>query len=226
MALADQVQVDLSSIANGAWCNVGGGPMFGCSTLPTGTLTANGSVFNIAGANGGNNAWFSSVAANNGAGTVSVTIPINVVGATTVSTLMNTFWGQAAAEDVVTFTGSAGAIYSVNLVGNQNIRDYNNYVWTNSISGTTTNAWNNNNGQRLDEQIFNLPSEFADQTLESMSITDSGNQVSSRVFLAGLTVDPGSNAMAVPEPASLALVGGVLMFAGLVFRRRRAQARA
>jgi hypothetical protein len=54
-----------------------------------------------------------------------------------------------------------------------------------------------------------------------MTITDTGNQASSRIFLAGLTVDPGSP-VAVPEPASLALVGGVLMGAGILFRRKRA----
>lgn len=216
-AFSDEVPIDLSSVANASWCNVGR-PMFGCTTLPTGSLDVNGTTFNIAGGNGGNNAWFSSVAANNGSGTVSVTIPVNVANATKVFTLMNTFWGQASAEDVITFTGSAGATYSVNLIGNQDVRDYNDYIWTNSISGNTAAAWSNGSGQRLDEQTFVLPASFANQMLESITVTDSGNDVFSRIFLAGLTVDP----VSTPEPATMALVGVALIGAGLFFRRKRA----
>jgi len=197
--------------------------MYGCSTLPSGTLNVNGTVFDIAGANGGNNAWFSSAAANNGPGTVNVTIPINLKGATTVYTLMNTFWGQTVGSyDTVTFTGSSGTTYSVDLYGDKDIRDYNAADWTNSVSGNTQQAWTNStDSQRLDMQTFVLPSDFADQTLVSMTITDNASTVYSRIFLAGLTVDP-ADPVTVPEPAPLALVGGVLIAAGIFFRRRRA----
>lgn len=43
-------------------------------------------------------------------------------------------------------------------------------------------------GQRLDRQEYVLPKEAARQTLESVTITDSGNIGLSRAVLAGLTV--------------------------------------
>jgi hypothetical protein len=46
----------------------------------------------------------------------------------------------------------------------------------------------NGDGQRLDEQVFELPAAFKTQTLVSITITDSGNQGEQRSFLAALTV--------------------------------------
>ena len=110
---ATSVSIDLSAFANGSWCNVGGGPMVNCTALPSGSQVFNGQNFDIAGANGGNNAWFSSAAANNGPGSVSLTIPVNVANVVSAYTLMNTFWGQSGATpyDSVTFTGSLGNVY-------------------------------------------------------------------------------------------------------------------
>jgi len=68
-------------------------------------------------------------------------------------------------------------------IGNINIRDYNNGSYTDSIAAicqesrsfATINAWTNGaDGQRLDEQIYELPSSFKGQTLVSVTITDSG----------------------------------------------------
>lgn len=87
--------------------------MVNCTALPSGSQVFNGQNFDIAGANGGNNAWFSSAAANNGPGSVSLTIPVNVANVVSAYTLMNTFWGQSGATpyDSVTFTGSLGNVY-------------------------------------------------------------------------------------------------------------------
>lgn len=224
VSMASSVAVDLSSYANGSWCNVGGGSLFGCSSLPTGQQTYNGELFNISnGASG--NAWFSSVATGNGAGTTSLTIQTNVTNAVSVKTLMNTLWGQnGVSYNSITFNGTGGATYTENLTGNNALRDYNNYVWTNSIVQPTTVAWTDVS-QRLDEQVFTLPSSFQGQTLTSITLTDSGNYMFSRVFLAALTVDtnPTTSADAVtPEPAYLAMAGMGLLGVGLLFRRRRA----
>jgi hypothetical protein len=232
LAAAEPVSVDLSGFANGSWCNVGGGSLFGCDTLPTGQQTFNGQTFNIANGSSGN-AWFSSVAANNSSGTVSLVIPVNVAHVVSVSTLLNTLWGQTGASyDTVTFTGSAGANYTVGLTGDYAIRDYNRYIWTNTISPSagTFLAWDNygsGGAQRLDEQMFTLPDSFADQTLTSITITDRGDTMFSRVFLAGLTLqtngayagaDPPA---AVPEPAALLLSAAGLIGLGIWGRRRK-----
>lgn len=200
--------------------------MVDCTSLPSGNQTYNGQPFDIAGSNGGNNAWFSSVAANNGSGSVSLTIPVNVSGVVSAYTLMNTFWGQSGASyDAVTFTGSLGTVYTVTLMGNSDIRDYNNYIWTNSTGASgTINAWNNyasGGSQRLDEQIFLLPGVFASETLTSIKITDTGGDTFSRLFLAGLTLDTNDNSTATPEPASLLLTAAGLMAAGILGLRRR-----
>ncbi len=223
--MAASVSVDLSSVANGSWCNAGGLVMFGCSSLPTGLQTYNGESFNIAGGNGSPyNAWFSSVAAGNARGTTSVTIQANVTNATSVKTLMNTFWGQSGTSyDTITFNGSKGS-FSESLTGNNSLRDYNNWVWTNSISQPTTVAWTDTN-QRFDEQTFSLGN-YAGENLTSVTITDWGNEYFSRAFLAALTVDTAgttSGATVTPEPSYLAFVGASLLGVGLLFRRKRVQ---
>lgn len=229
-AFSSTMQVDLSGVANGSWCDADGIRLFGCTSLPVGQQTLNGTAFDIAGGNGANNAWFSSVAADNGSGKVSVTIPVNIAGARSVNTLLNTFWGQSGTSyDTITFTGSNGATHSVSLTGNNSLRDYNSYIWTNSLAtpGIAANAWNNysqGGRQRLDEQQFVLPGDFSSQTLDSITITDAGGGTFSRAFLAGLTVvtaDVSPNAAAVPEPSSLFIFGGALLGAGLLFRRKR-----
>lgn len=220
--MADQIAVDLSSNANGSWCNVGGGAMYGCGSLPTGIQNYNGQTFNISnGPNG--NAWFSSVAAQGGSTAQTLTLNVNVMNAVSVATLMNTFWGQSGVVlDTISFGFSDGSSITDSMTGNNTLRDYNNWVWTNSISAPTTGAWTDTS-QRLDEQMFSLGAD-AGKDLTSITITDTGNQLYSRAFLAALTVDTqaGLDVVTTPEPGYLAFVGASLLGAGLLFRRRKA----
>jgi hypothetical protein len=84
---------------------------------------------------------------------------------------MNTGWGTTETGLLsVTFNGSGGATWTVNLVGDANVRDYNqNGSTTNGIlcqlpgavgQSATINAWVNGDGQRLDEQVYELPAAF------------------------------------------------------------------
>jgi len=190
--------IDISSLANTTWC---AGEIINCSTYAFGTQTYDAIPYVIPGNAQGtaNNFWSADVEAGGGSGTVSVTVPINVAKVKTVYTLMNTLWGTGQSGLLsVTFTGSGGATWTVNLVGNANVRDYNqNGSTTNSIlcqlpggvgQTATINAWVNGDGQRLDEQVYELPAVLAKQTLVSMTITDSGNAGEQRSFLAALTV--------------------------------------
>ncbi len=219
--LADSVSVNLSSVENGSWCGVS---LYGCAAMPTGTQNYGGDTFNIGGANGGNTAWFSTVASGNSNAVTSVTIQVNVTNATTVKTLMNTLWGQSGVSyDTLTVNGSKGS-FSVDLTGNNSLRDYNNYVWTNSVKAPTAQAWSDTS-QRLDEQTFSLGN-YSGETLNSITITDRGGELFSRAFLAALTVDTNSTieaGTATPEPSYLAFVGASLLGAGLLFRRKRPQ---
>jgi hypothetical protein len=190
--------IDISSITNISWCSAN---FINCSTFPFGQQTYDGIPFLIPGNAQGtaNNVWYSYTAAGGGSGTVSITIPINVAKVKTVYTLMNTGWGVTESGLLsVTFAGSGGATWTVNLVGNANVRDYNqNGSTTNSIlcqlpggvgKTATINAWVNGEGQRLDEQVYELPTAFRTQTLVSMTITDNGNSNEQRSFLTALTV--------------------------------------
>jgi hypothetical protein len=190
--------IDISSLSNTTWCAA---EIINCSTFPFAMQTYDGIPYVIPGNAQGtaNNFWSSEVAAGGGSGTVSVTVPINVAKVKTVYTLMNTLWGTTQSGLLsITFTGSAGATWTVNLVGGVNVRDYNqNSSTTNTIlcqlpgavgKTATVNAWVNGQDQRLDEQVYELPAAFRTQTLVSMTITDSGNTNEQRSFLAAVTV--------------------------------------
>jgi hypothetical protein len=94
--------------------------------------------------------------------------------------LANTFYGQANTTNAtVTFKGSGGTAVTAKLVGNSTIRDYNNWVWTNTINGTTAQEWWTNNlhpspqdqSKRLDAHSFNLATKFAGETLTHIVVT-------------------------------------------------------
>ncbi|HEY4840753.1 MAG TPA: hypothetical protein VIH78_02235 [Terriglobales bacterium] len=191
--------IDISSVTNNTWC-AEIGQQYNCSTLPFGEQTYDGIPFLIPGNTEGtaNNGWFSDEAAGGGSGTVSVTIPVNEAKVKTVYTLMNSLWGSTQSGLLsITFTGSAGATWTFDPIGGTNLRDYNNGSYTDTIAcqlpngvgkSATINAWVNGDGQRLDEQVFELPAAFRTQTLVSITITDNGNSGEQRSFLAAVTV--------------------------------------
>lgn len=192
--------IDISSLTDTTWCGAPLGGLINCPTFPYGEQTYDGIPFLIPGNAEGtaNNIWHSDVAAGGGSGTVSITIPINVAKVKTVYTLINTYWGSTQSGLLsVTFTGSAGATWTFNPIGGTNIRDYNDGSYTDTIAcqlpngvgkSATINAWVNGDGQRLDEQVFELPAAFRTQTLVSITLTDNGNSGEQRSFLAAVTV--------------------------------------
>ena len=193
--------IDISSLTNTTWCGAPLGGYINCSTFPFGDQTYDGIPFLIPGNASGtaNNVWNADQAAGGGSGTVSITVPINVAKVKTVYTLMDSFWGSTQPSLLsITFTESAGATWTFNPIGGTNLRDYNqNGSTTNTIAcqlpngvgkSATINAWVNGDGQRLDEQVYELPAAFRTQTLVSITITDSGNANEQRSFLAAVTV--------------------------------------
>ena len=194
-ARAGEVTVDISGLANEPWTYVGPNDflIINGSTFPTGNQNFGGVPFSIP--TSPNNYWAAGAAANFGPGTVSLTIPVGVSGVTSVFTLLNTMWGFAGPQAYlfITFNGSNGATATRPLVGNVRIRDYNNDGNTNTINNTTTvQVWDNGLGQRLDRQEYILPAAFASQVLNSVTITDTGNEGQgtdgSRAILSALTV--------------------------------------
>ncbi len=198
LANATQKKISISSFVNNNWC---GEALLDCSTFPYGTKHYDGIGYTVLGNKKGtvNTAWFAAVAAGQGGGTVSITIPVNVANVKTVYTLMNTEWGSTESGLLtIKFTGSGGATWTFDLTGGVNVRDYNNGNFTNTCicqlpggvgQSAAINAWTDSAGQqRLDEQVYELPSAFATQTLESITITDSGNENVQRAILAAVTV--------------------------------------
>jgi energy-converting hydrogenase Eha subunit E len=124
----------------------------------------------------------------------------------------------------VQFLGSAGANQTFTLVGNTDIRDFNNWVWTNSINGTTAQTWwtSNQNPSSLDQthrwdaQVFSLNAAFSTQILTDIVITaGAAGPNYSQPMLAALNVE----VSAVPEPsAALLFLAGM---GGLALARRR-----
>ena len=96
-------------------------------------MTLGGVPFNIKSNGSGNQAWNAAYSAggttgeNDPGGAQSIMMNVNIYGATDVYTLINTWHGQSGPSYFawITFTGSAGAVYTKNLVGNSDIRDFN-----------------------------------------------------------------------------------------------------
>jgi hypothetical protein len=116
----------------------------------------------------GNNFWLG------GATGATLDIKLSVASPTAVYALMNTQYGQAAiANATVLFKGTGQTHKSFRLTGNKTIRDYNNWVWTDTINGTSAQEWWTNNlnpqpndqSHRLDAHKFSLAPTFTGQTL-------------------------------------------------------------
>ncbi len=214
--------VDFSSQANFSWVSSGDLP-----GAPTGPTTLGGVPFDITSNAAGNQAWYAYLAT-----IPSITMNTNIYGATNVYTLINTAWGQPGPNSYayLVFTGSGGASYIKNLVGDVDIRDWNNDRWTNSINGTTTtNVFSETNiygnQGRLDMQDITLPAAFASQTLTSIELVDNGRFFFQSTILDGVSVLSPA-AATVPEPASLTLLAIAAVSAiGYAWRRRK-QAKA
>jgi hypothetical protein len=188
--------VDFSSQANFTWVGPETDPDGATGTYfpggPVGSVTLGGIPFNILSNAAGFQAWNGWVASGEENGTVSITMPVSVYGATDVYTLINTYWGTSGSYTALVFTGSGGATYTDHLVGNSDIR---NWCCGGSINGTSTInvysvAASPINGAQgfLDMQHIVLPPAFATQTLISIQVIDSGAAGIQRTVLDGVTV--------------------------------------
>ena len=122
---------------------------------------------------------------------ITLAIPVKQPAISTAFFLMNTFWGQAGPESYLTvsFDGDGGAHFEKKLIGGVDIRDYNRGVYTNTINGTTSRpAFDDGQGQRMDLVQVDLPLEFRRQTLETITIRDTGRFNFQRAILWGVSV--------------------------------------
>jgi hypothetical protein len=198
--------IDFSALANGELATSG---LLNGNTYPTGNQNLGGVPFQIP--SGANNYWNASVAG--GGNPRLLEVPVSLFGVTQVHTLINTSWGTTdSGVASVEFLGSDGAFFAVDLIGGDDIRDYNqNPAFPSTINGiTTVEVFSNGVGQRLDKQVFDLPADFLDETLELIRFSDNGADGYSRIFVAGITAAT-DNATDVPDAgSSLALLGVAL----------------
>ncbi len=216
-ALAQYVPVDFSSQFNGGRDL---SLILGGSTFPTGpqvfTHGTNEVPVNLGGVGDVSTpwAWYANVAASGGPAPVSLTVNTNIASVTSVFTTISTFWGVGGQPPFasITFNATNGVTQTFNLIGNSQIRDYNQNIFTNTINGTDTReVFNNNAGQRVDMQRFDLSAAFATETLTSIVLNDAGLPNFQRTFISGIT------ALQIPAPTAAA----ALTLAGLAAARRR-----
>jgi hypothetical protein len=150
-------------------------------------------------------------------------IPVNIYGVTTAYTLINTAFGVAGMTvGTVTFEGSGGLSYTVNLVEGANVRDhyYGGFVNTTTDPATTEAVFGDSSfgHAHFDMQTFTLPDAFHTTTLENIQFFSTGiGNPDGKAFIAGATVASGSG---VPDGGTtFALLGiGLMGLAGLRFR--------
>jgi hypothetical protein len=107
-------------------------------------------------------------------------IDLAVPKATAVQILINTGWGQSGIPNaLVTVHSSGGAKKTLKLVGNKTIRDFNNWIFTNSINGKDTQEWWTNNkkpqtndqSHRYDAHVIDISGIVKKDTLTQIVIS-------------------------------------------------------
>jgi len=208
--------VDLSSYVNN---NI----YFGSDTYPTNVSKGNQDLdipFDIAEWQERAGAWI----ANGSDDTLSVDLSsFNITGQASFYALLNNYYGTPAVNEYeVTINTVSGMSITYQSIGDYDTRDYNDYIYTNGISGasTTTEWFNNNSGQRLDVRVFDLPTNFSNETLASFSIKQIHNK--DWALLSGLTFSSAAPiSFDVPEPSTLAIFAlGIIGFASRRFKKQ------
>jgi hypothetical protein len=177
--------------------------------FPEGNLVLGGVPFVIP--IGGNNEWTCTGTHSQGAGpqfdgTYVLDIPVGIYGLTNAYTLITTHWGTSEPGHLkIEFFGSSDGYYAKDLLGNEDIRDWNLY-FTNRINGTSSvNVFSIPQGADgspdvMDMQIFTLPMSFQDEYLSTIRFTENRVYMHHQAILSGITV-------AIPEPATCLFLG-------------------
>jgi hypothetical protein len=138
-----------------------------------------------------NRYWRGQIAADGSARPVNLSIAIRRASVSTAYFLLNTEWGQPGPQSylILEFRADRGAFFEKRLIGGVDVRDYHHGVFTNSINGITTRpVFDDGLGETVDLVEVALPVEFRRQTLESITVKDTGRLVFQRAILWAVTV--------------------------------------
>jgi hypothetical protein len=174
--------VDLSALANSQ-------RLWNEDRVPTGARILAGIPFLIP--DGKSQEWKADAAAEGGARPVSLTIPVNRKAVSRAFFLLDTEWGQPGPQSYLSieFTGDKGARFIKPLIGGVDVRDYHHGIYTTTINGTSSRlAYQLSSEEAIDVVQVDLPPEFGRQTLESITLRDTGRHNFQRAILRGVTV--------------------------------------
>ena len=163
--------------------------LWGEGTFPVGYRMIGGVPFLFSA--GHRREWAATTTVHGSARPAILSIPVKRNALSTAYFVMNTVWGAPGPASYlsISFTGNRGAHFEKQLVGGVDIRDYNQGLYTNSLNGTTSRpGLDNGRGQRMDLVEIALPRDFRSQTLDSITIKDTGKQDFQRVLLWAVTV--------------------------------------
>ena len=218
-------------LQDNVWGSIG---MAGALIDPSGVTTLGGVPFAIPVP--GDNFWHAYIpgpgahpsSPNDANDTRVLSVPVSIPGVERVYTLINTYWGAEGPGSFATveFFATGGVHQAFELIGNVDMRDFNQSEWTNQSDNTVEVAawsgWLGLPSQRIDRQTFPLSPDFLGETLVEIRVTDrggfdrfdeaTGRTVRQRVFVAGITAEssPGCG------PADLAAPFGLLDLADVV----------
>lgn len=198
------LNTDIRTFTDGAVYN----PLF------PGTSTFNSVLFQLSADANGNTAFARGV----------LDIAVGAFGVTQAYTLINSGFGAFGSNNgSVEFFGSNSSYYKVDLIQGLNIRDHYDGFFNNTIDNVTAvAAFNVGPGHaRLDEQIYNLPVVFGNETLNTIRFTSLDLGGAGVPFIVAATVSVKAVG-AVPEPETYALMLGGLGLIGWMQRRCRA----
>jgi hypothetical protein len=150
----------------------------------------------------------------NGSSYDTLTLSTGSLRASTAYLLLNTNWGKPDFKvGTVTFNPLSGNNpFSIDLIGDSNIRDWNNWTYSNLLGDpaaaevfSVASDYYGLPG-RIDMLTVQLPEYFMNDPLSSIVFTDFGQEDLSRIRVEGITID----VFPVPEPST-----ALLLFSGI-----------
>jgi len=195
---------------------------------PVGNVTLGGVPFLISPiASQGNNIW-SAATAEPGIGEATLTVPVNLANVSEVHLLMNTFWGRPTVLAHINLVFDTGT-YVRNLLGNSDIRDYQNWVFTNLVNGVTSvpvfsgSSTYDHVAGRIDKMVIAVPAQYQGAHLLEVQAVDDGAVDVQRLLVMGLTVRVGSASLPLSVKSTPSSAGTVTTSsASAALSRRRA----